>query len=88
MKYSFESMITKSLSFFKDISRFECRNRSDFYKVLIDSNHFVNRGRHLLPKTYLAVSYLWQMHILLLPCPFTPLLCRILQEMLCIAQQL
>lgn len=24
-------MITKSLSFFKDISRFECRNRSDFF---------------------------------------------------------
>ena len=66
-------MITRGFNFFKDISRFECRNSSEIYKVLIDPNHFFNRGRHLLPKTSLAVSYLCQMYVLLLACPLAPL---------------
>lgn len=49
------------------------------YKVLIDPNHFFNRGGSSLPKTSLAGSYLCQMHGLLL----APLLCSMLQEMLC-----
>ena len=65
-------MITRGFNFFKDISRFECRNSSEIYKVLIDPNHF-NRGRHLLTKTSLVVSYLCQMYVLLLACPLAPL---------------
>jgi len=71
MKYSFGSMITKGFNF-KVISRFECRNNSEnlqiLEKVLTDPNCFFNRGRHLLPKTSLAVRYQCQMHALLPAC--------------------